>query len=84
MSAKDIITWISEDLDIKSSSVSATVSMLSQGDTVPFISRYRKERTGNLTETQVRDISDKLGYYIELETRKETILIKMKMQLNLH
>lgn len=83
MSAKDIITWISEDLDIKSSSVSATVSMLSQGDTVPFISRYRKERTGNLTETQVRDISDKLGYYIELETRKETILKSIEEQKKL-
>jgi len=83
MSAKDIITWISEDLDINSSSVSATVSMLSQGDTVPFISRYRKERTGNLTETQVRDISDKLGYYIELETRKETILKSIEEQKKL-
>lgn len=83
MSAKDIITWISEDLDINSSSVSATVGMLSQGDTVPFISRYRKERTGNLTETQVRDISDKLGYYIELETRKETILKSIDEQKKL-
>ena len=83
MSAKDIITWISEDLDINSSSVSATVGMLSQGDTVPFISRYRKERTGNLTETQVRDISDKLGYYIELETRKETILKSIEEQKKL-
>ena len=83
MSAKDNIGWISEDLDINSSSVSATVSMLGQGDTVPFISRYRKERTGNLTETQVRSISDKLSYYIELETRKETILKSIEEQKKL-
>ena len=83
MSAKDIISWISEDLGINSSGVSATVSMLGQGDTVPFISRYRKERTGNLTETQVRNISDKLSYYIELETRKETILKSIEEQKKL-
>jgi uncharacterized protein len=57
--------------------------MLGDGDTVPFISRYRKERTGNLTETEVRNISDKLQYYIELETRKETILKSIEDQKKL-
>jgi len=64
MSAQKIIKWISEDLNINSISVASTVSMLGQGDTVPFISRYRKEKTGNLTETEVRNVSDKLQYYI--------------------
>ena len=80
---QNIIGWISEELSLNEGSVSATVSMLGQGDTVPFISRYRKERTGNLTETEVRGISDKLQYYIELETRKETILKSIDEQKKL-
>lgn len=80
MSAQKIIQWISEDLNINQASVAAAVSMLGQGDTVPFISRYRKERTGNLTETEVRNVSDKLGYYIELETRKETVIKSIEEQ----
>lgn len=80
---KNIINWISEELNLNTASVSATVSMLGQGDTVPFISRYRKERTGNLTETEVRGISDKLQYYIELETRKDTIIKSIDEQKKL-
>jgi uncharacterized protein len=74
MSAQNIVDWISQDLEIEKNSVSNTVSMLSNGDTIPFISRYRKEQTGNLTEVHVREISEKLDYYVELELRKETIL----------
>ena len=80
---KNIINWIIEELNLNTASVSATVSMLGQGDTVPFISRYRKERTGNLTETEVRGISDKLQYYIELETRKDTIIKSIDEQKKL-
>jgi len=83
MSAQSIINWISTDLNINSAQVSATASMLGDGDTVPFISRYRKERTGNLSETEVRNIADKLQYYIELETRKETILKSIEEQKKL-
>jgi len=83
MSAQSIINWISNDLNINPAQVSATAAMLGDGDTVPFISRYRKERTGNLTETEVRNISDKLQYYIELETRKETILKSIEDQKKL-
>ena len=80
---QNIIGWISEELSLNEGSVSATVSMLGQGDTVPFISRYRKERTGNLSETEVRGVADKLQYYIELETRKETILKSIDEQKKL-
>ncbi|MDD5020831.1 MAG: Tex family protein [Endomicrobiaceae bacterium] len=83
MSAQSIINWISTDLNINTAQVSATASMLGDGDTVPFISRYRKERTGNLTETEVRNIADKLQYYIEIETRKETILKSIEEQKKL-
>lgn len=80
---QNIISWISEELSLNEGSVTATVSMLGQGDTVPFISRYRKERTGNLTETEVRGVADKLQYYIELETRKDTILKSIDEQKKL-
>lgn len=83
MSAQSIINWISTDLNINTAQVSATASMLGDGDTVPFISRYRKERTGNLTETEVRNIAEKLEYYIAIETRKETILKSIEEQKKL-
>jgi uncharacterized protein len=83
MDGQIIINWISEDLELPKNGVSNTVSMLSQGDTVPFISRYRKEKTGNLTEVNVRDIDEKLQYYIELTTRKETILKSIEEQKKL-
>lgn len=83
MSATTIIEWITTDLNINAASVAATVSLLGEGNTVPFISRYRKERTGNLTETEVRNVADKLQYYIELETRKETIIKSIDEQKKL-
>jgi protein Tex len=73
---KNIIT----DLQLPASSVGNTVALLEEGATVPFISRYRKERTGSLDEVQVRNISEKLKYYTELEKRKETILKTIKEQ----
>ncbi len=80
---QNVIDWIREELSLNEDSVRATVSMLGQGDTVPFISRYRKERTGNLTETQVRQVANKLQYYMELETRKNTILKSIEEQKKL-
>ncbi|MDR3113840.1 MAG: RNA-binding transcriptional accessory protein [Endomicrobium sp.] len=77
---KRIIHWLVSDLNLPETGVRNTVSMLSDGDTVPFISRYRKEKTGNLTEVNVRDISDKLQYYIELETRRDTVLKSIEEQ----
>ncbi|MDR0723800.1 MAG: hypothetical protein LBF23_01260, partial [Endomicrobium sp.] len=83
MGADEIINWISTDLTLPELGVKNTVVMLSDGDTVPFISRYRKEKTGNLSEINVRDIADKLQYYIELQTRKETILSSIQEQKKL-
>ncbi|MDR3256718.1 MAG: RNA-binding transcriptional accessory protein [Endomicrobium sp.] len=83
MSGKRIIDWISSDLKLSESGVRNTVVMLSDGDTVPFISRYRKEKTGNFTEINVRDVADKLQYYVELETRKESIIKSIEEQKKL-
>lgn len=65
-----IIDKISVGLDIPERQVKATVDLLNDGNTIPFISRYRKEVTGSLDETQVREISDRQQYLTNLETRK--------------
>ncbi len=58
----------------------ATVELLDEGSTVPFIARYRKEATGNLDEVQIRSIEEKLLYFRELVSRKETILASIQEQ----
>ena len=67
-------TIISRLLGIREQSVKNTLSLFSEGATVPFIARYRKEVTGNLDETQIRAIHDKQKYFIDLNERKTTIL----------
>ncbi len=58
----------------------ATLELLDEGSTVPFIARYRKESTGNLDEVQIRAIEEKLLYFRELVSRKETILASIQEQ----
>ncbi len=65
---------ISQNLGIQTIQVVNTVSLLEEGATVPFISRYRKERTGSLDEVQIVQIKDLNEKFVELEKRKETIL----------
>lgn len=65
---------ISNDLEISEKQVKSTVELLKDSATIPFISRYRKEKTGGLDEIQIKNISEKFDYYTELEKRKETIL----------
>lgn len=65
---------IAQELNIKSEQVDAVVTLLDGGATVPFISRYRKEATGGLTDTQLRLFEERLGYLRELQDRRETIL----------
>ncbi|MCK5306759.1 MAG: RNA-binding transcriptional accessory protein, partial [Candidatus Omnitrophica bacterium] len=69
-----IITNIVKDLRLKDSGVSSVVELIGEGATIPFISRYRKEKTGGLDEVAIRNISEKLEYFSELEKRKGTIL----------
>jgi len=70
----DIVSQLSSELHLYEEQVFNTLSLLDEGATVPFIARYRKERTGNLDEIQIRDIDKKHRYYKELEGRRETIL----------
>jgi protein Tex len=74
---------ISEELSIKPQQVNETVSLLDEGATVPFISRYRKEVTGSLDEVQVAAIRDRIQQLRDLDKRKEAILKSIEEQQKL-
>ena len=65
---------IAKDINATQAQVVAAVRLLDEGATVPFIARYRKEITGGLDDTQLRNLEDRLNYLRELEDRRETIL----------
>lgn len=71
---------IATELGIKPQQVDTVIELLDAGSTVPFISRYRKEATGGLTDTQLRQLEERLGYLRELQSRRETILNSIKEQ----
>lgn len=70
----NIIDHIAKNLNVKTHQVTAAVALLDEGATVPFIARYRKEATGNLSDIQLRDVEQQVVYLRELEERRETIL----------
>ena len=70
----EIIEQISEELNIKKNQVETTLTLLSEGNTVPFIARYRKAATGALTEEQIRAINTVYEYQVNLLKRKEDII----------
>ena len=65
---------IAQEINAQPRQVAATVALLDEGATVPFIARYRKEVTGGLDDTQLRTLEERLRYLRELEERRETIL----------
>lgn len=71
---KSISQRIAEELNVKESQVLATVELLDGGATVPFIARYRKEVTGSLDDTQLRELHDRLAYLRDLEDRRQAVL----------
>lgn len=71
---------IANELKVKLSQVAAAIALLDNGATVPFISRYRKEVTGGLTDTQLRTLEERLHYLRELEDRRQTILKSINEQ----
>ena len=73
-------SFISHSLSLPLQSVSAVLTLFNEGCTIPFISRYRKERTGNLDEVQITDISELYDRLKELGKRKETILKTIREQ----
>ena len=76
----NIIHQISKELDIDRWSVTATIDLLDNDSTIPFIARYRKEATGGLDEEQIRNIKTYLDRLRNLQDRKETILVSINSQ----
>lgn len=69
-----IVQVLSQELSLKSDQVKNALELLAEGATVPFIARYRKERTGEMNEVQLRDLFDRFAYLTELQERKAVIL----------
>ncbi len=80
MQEEDFYTLIAEELGIRWIQVKNTVRLLDEGNTVPFIARYRKELTGSLDEEKIRAIGDRIRYLRNLEERKETVLRSIEEQ----
>lgn len=70
----DITDRLAAELNVKAGQVAAAVDLLGEGATVPFIARYRKEKTGGLDDTQLRQLETRLDYLRQLEKRREAIL----------
>ncbi len=71
---------LATELSIKPAQVAATLALLDQGATLPFIARYRKEQTGALDDTQLRQLHERLGQLRELESRRDSILTRLREQ----
>jgi len=78
--AQTIAQTIATEINARIAQVVAAVELLDGGATVPFISRYRKEITGGLDDTQLRDLEERLGYLREMEDRREAILKSIEEQ----
>lgn len=69
-----IAQQIAQELNVNPAQIEATITLLDSGDTVPFIARYRKEVTGSLDDTQLRQLDERLNYLRELNERKQVVL----------
>lgn len=71
---------LAEELSLRPAQVASALELFAEGATIPFIARYRKERTGEMDETQLRDLADRHAYLTELEERKQSILSAIEQQ----
>ena len=76
----NISQLLATELSLQAFQVSNALELLAEGATVPFIARYRKERTGEMTETQLRELFERFAYLTELEDRKQSILEAIAQQ----
>src|SRR5262245_2173888 len=77
---KAALSRVAQDLQIRKVQVESVVALLDEGNTVPFITRYRKERTGGLNEDLIRQIQLRVQYLRQLAERKQTILKSIEGQ----
>ena len=78
-----IETKIAEELNLKPFQVENAVKLIDEGNTIPFIARYRKEQTGELSDVELRELFDKLTYLKNLKKRKEEVIILIDEQVKL-
>ena len=76
----DIIAKIAEELNIRKNQAEAAVKLIDEGNTIPFIARYRKEATGALNDEVLRNLFDRLNYLRNLEEKKESVLSSIEEQ----
>ncbi|MFT4171986.1 MAG: Tex family protein [Rhodocyclaceae bacterium] len=77
---KSVSQRIAEELGVREQQVAATIALLDEGATVPFVARYRKEATGGLDDTQLRTLDERLVYLRELDQRRDSILKSIREQ----
>ena len=76
----DILLKLTEELQVQKWQVEAAVNLIDEGNTIPFISRYRKEATGSLNDEQLRNLSERLSYLRNLEDKKTQVLSSIEEQ----
>ena len=76
----DISAKLAEELNIKKSQVEATIKLIDEGNTIPFIARYRKEVTGALNDEILRNLYERLTYLRNLEDKKQSVLGSIEEQ----
>ncbi len=76
----DIIKKLSEELGLQQGRIEQTVALIDEGNTIPFIARYRKEVTGGMTDVQLRELDERLTYLRGLEKRKEEVISAIEEQ----
>ncbi|MDE6038464.1 MAG: RNA-binding transcriptional accessory protein, partial [Paramuribaculum sp.] len=80
---QDIASIVASALILPPAGVAATIKLLDEGATVPFISRYRKEATGSLTDEQVRNVEETLRRVREVEARRQSVIKSIEDSGNL-
>ncbi|MBQ9394801.1 MAG: RNA-binding transcriptional accessory protein [Proteobacteria bacterium] len=80
LTKQELSKAIAAELNLSETAVTAVIELLDESATVPFIARYRKERTGGLDEVQIRTIEERRGYLNELEERRESIIAEIEKQ----
>lgn len=76
----DIIKTLAQELQIKPSQADAAVKLIDEGNTIPFIARYRKEATGSLDDEVLRQLYERLNYLRSLEEKKQQVLSSIEEQ----
>ena len=76
----DIIATLAQELGLKPASVEAAVALIDEGNTIPFIARYRKEATGGMDDVALRTLEERLSYLRNLEQRKEDVITLINAQ----